>query len=936
MSSVRTSSSPDDDRVPETIAPKISGETPTVDSADGYRDSNVPAWMEQIADYKVLRLIGEGGMGAVFLAQQRNPSRLVALKVIKFDLAGDQLRRFELEADALGRLHHPGIAQIYAAGTAQTPGGPVPYFAMEYIQGMMLTPYARSNNLNLRQRLDLFVDICDAVHHAHQRGIIHRDLKPGNIIVDETGQPKILDFGLARITNSDVEATRQTDVGQIMGTLPYMSPEQVLADPLELDIRTDIYSLGIILYELLADRLPYSTEKKLHDAVRTILETEPAPLSSVNRIYRGDIETIVGKALEKDKTRRYPSAATLGGDIRHYLRNEPIVARPPSTAYQLRKLVLRHRALFLAGSLIFLVLLAGTVVSTDQALRAKRSEKVAREQQVQAEHSASVADEQRREAEAATALALKRQAETETARKAAEAATRAEALERDRAEQQTAEAKKQTTLAQQNFTLAQSAVTQYFTQVSDSPELREHGFEALRRQLLQTARDFFQKIAEGHSTDPQVQLEYANSFTLLANIDIEIGGHTEEAEQSFEHAIQILEPLLAADPKNSGLFGAELAAVDGLANGYVNTAQDAKVDALFTKWLPICEEREKEHLLDSKSRLTWSNLEELQGNKFVRQHKFELGIAPYQRALALREQLEKESPSDEKVQTMMLNINVNFASAYGQNQRPDLGETYARAAVDIGQKLVAQSPNNPDYQYRLSSAWNNLGGMMALQQKYEESKIAHESALKIREVLLRDHPTVVIYKQDVAFSLVNLAELANDRHEPRESIPLAERAIGILEGLLQQEPKNAYIRFGTRYVYYWVARDYEDLKDYPAEVKAWDSSIAYDDYQDASLRTGRAVAMAHAARCDDMAAQAQELEQRKSLGGDAEFALARAYAICAPLISGDGAASIVWLNKAATAGALKNADNVKLLSSDPDFSAIAQDPVTRSLVAQKR
>jgi len=216
-----------------------------------------------IGRYRIIRLLGEGGMGTVYEAEQDQPRRLVALKVIKPGLAaGERLWRFEHEAQALGRLQHPGIAQIYEASTADTGFGPQPYFAMELIRGLSLQEYAKSNSLDTRQRLALMVKICEAVNHAHQRGLIHRDLKPGNILVDETGQPKILDFGVARVTGSDEQATRQTDLGQLVGTLAYMSPEQVMADPLEMDTRSDVYSLGVILYELLSGRLPYNVNHR--------------------------------------------------------------------------------------------------------------------------------------------------------------------------------------------------------------------------------------------------------------------------------------------------------------------------------------------------------------------------------------------------------------------------------------------------------------------------------------------------------------------------------------------------------------------------------------------------------------------------------------------------------------------------------------------------
>ena len=202
--------------------------------------------------YRIVRVLGEGGMGTVYEAEQDQPRRRVALKVIKPGMAGPELlRRFDLEAQALGRLQHPGIAQIYEAGTADTAFGAQPYFAMEYIEGQELPDYIKKYNPNMRARLKLVALVCEAVHHAHQRGLIHRDLKPRNILVTDRGQPKILDFGVARVTDSDTQATRQTDVGQLIGTLAYMSPEQVLADPLELDIRSDVYALGVILYETL-------------------------------------------------------------------------------------------------------------------------------------------------------------------------------------------------------------------------------------------------------------------------------------------------------------------------------------------------------------------------------------------------------------------------------------------------------------------------------------------------------------------------------------------------------------------------------------------------------------------------------------------------------------------------------------------------------------
>ncbi len=329
----------------------------------------VPEW---VATYKIIREIGRGGFGVVYEAEQEHPRRPVALKVIRFGVPSAQaLRRLEQEAEILGRLEHAGIARIYEAGVHDAGVGVQPFFAMEYIRGQPLTEYAATHKLGTRERLRILVQVCQAVHHAHQRGIIHRDLKPGNILVTDDGQPKVLDFGVARATDSDIQAsTLRTDIGQLIGTIPYMSPEQAGGDPNDLDVRSDVYALGVVAYELLAGRLPYDLANKMvHEAVRVIREDDPTPLSSVDRALRGDVEIIVGKALAKEKERRYQSATELCTDIERYLRNEPIAARPPSTWYQLSRFARRNRALVGGLAATFVVLMAGLIGTTSFAAR---------------------------------------------------------------------------------------------------------------------------------------------------------------------------------------------------------------------------------------------------------------------------------------------------------------------------------------------------------------------------------------------------------------------------------------------------------------------------------------------------------------------------------------------------------------------------------------
>lgn len=302
---------------------------------------------KSIAGYRLTTVVGNGGMGTVYEAEQENPKRRVALKVLRSWAATPTvLRRFNYEAHILGRLRHPGIAQIYAAGVFKENGVELPYFAMELVHGARsLLEYASEQELGLRERLALFRNVCQAVQHGHQRGIVHRDLKPANILVDDTGQPKVIDFGVARSIDSDVAVTTvQTRVGQLIGTLQYMSPEQCDADPDEIDLRSDVYSLGVVLYELLSGVPPYdASSASLLQATRTIREASPPRLSSIDARLRGDIETIVQKALHKARDERYQSAGELAEDLEHYLNDEPIRARPPTFGYTVSHLLRRHR-----------------------------------------------------------------------------------------------------------------------------------------------------------------------------------------------------------------------------------------------------------------------------------------------------------------------------------------------------------------------------------------------------------------------------------------------------------------------------------------------------------------------------------------------------------------------------------------------------------------
>ncbi len=334
-----------------------------------------------IGGYRVVGLLGAGGMGRVYEAEQDTPRRRVAIKIIQLTRSSSQmLGRFKREAEILGHLRHPGIAHIYEA-SIDTSMQEQPFIVMELIAGLPIDRYVATNGIGTRGCLELIARICDAVSYAHRQGVLHRDLKPHNILVEGTGQPKILDFGVARVTDADVQTmTLQTDVGQLVGTIPYMSPEQVFGDPAQIDERSDVYALGVVLYELLTGSLPYDVSKRpVMEAARIIREEMPTRISATHRSLRGDVETILGKALEKDPKRRYQSAADLATDIRRFLDDEPIAARPPSTLYQLRKFSRRNKGFVIGLTAAVCALLVGTGLAVDFALREQAARGAAEE-----------------------------------------------------------------------------------------------------------------------------------------------------------------------------------------------------------------------------------------------------------------------------------------------------------------------------------------------------------------------------------------------------------------------------------------------------------------------------------------------------------------------------------------------------------------------------
>lgn len=377
-----------------------------------------------IGRYKLLQEIGEGGSGVVYMAEQEEPvHRKVALKIIKLGMDTKQvIARFEAERQALAMMDHPNIAQVLDAGATETGR---PYFVMELFNGIPITDYSNREKLSTEERLKLFIQVCNAVQHAHRKGIIHRDIKPSNVIVashNDKPVPKVIDFGIAKATSQRLtEKTLFTRYEQIIGTPAYMSPEQAGLSKLVVDKRTDIYSLGVLLYELLTGTMPFERQRLLHEMLRIIQQVEP-PLPSarlsllgahatsvascrrtnptaLRKLLRGDLDRIVKKALEKDRKLRYETASDFAEDIRRHLQNEPVSATTPSASYRLRKLIKRNRVAFLAGSFVAGALILGFAFALAGYVSAERSKQAERSQRIIAQSALTEAKVQREEAQ---------------------------------------------------------------------------------------------------------------------------------------------------------------------------------------------------------------------------------------------------------------------------------------------------------------------------------------------------------------------------------------------------------------------------------------------------------------------------------------------------------------------------------------------------------
>jgi serine/threonine protein kinase len=760
-----------------------------------------------IGPYKLLEPIGDGGMGVVFMAEQTAPvRRKVALKVIKPGMDTRQvIARFEAERQALALMDHPNIAKVFDAGV--TDNGR-PYFVMDLVQGVPITEYCDQCNLSTRERLELFITVCQAVQHAHHKGVIHRDLKPTNVLVaiqDGRAAPKIIDFGVAKaVAQRLTELTIATGFAQMIGTPTYMSPEQAELSPLGADTRSDIYSLGVLLYELLTGTIPLDKERlqaATFDELRRIIREEDPPRPSaristlaanlattiaerrrtnpdrLRQTVRGELDWIVMKCLEKDRTRRYDTASSLARDIERYIGDEQVQAHPPSAAYRLRKLARRNRAALVTTAIVAAALVVGTLVSLSQAVRATRERANAKES----------ADK------------------------------------------------------------ARQAVDDMYTQVAEKWLAYQPQMEPMQHEFLEKALQFYTDFAKDTSNEPAVRFETARAYRRIGEIQHRLG-QPAQAEDAFKRAIGHLQALTDEFPSKAN-YRADLAATLhklGVLLGDTGRSPEEELvhrralaleqqllaefpdtvayrrDVGRGQWflgqvlLALDRPDEAEKQLRSAFATQSSLVDELPTNPEYRHHlaqtnlrlgltlrarnRFDESRRSLKQASEILEVLVSDHPTRPDYRNELANVyywHVDYDD--GKLTLPiDQVEQYLRRAIEIQSKLVADYPSVTDYRYDWFRSQKALGGTLVQAGRYDEAETALQQAVTTAEKLIADAPTVHYYRGGLAHTHIWSARLLTTTNRPADAEAAYREAIRLLKTLVSEVPDVQQYRVRLR------------------------------------------------------------------------------------------------------------------------------------------
>jgi serine/threonine protein kinase len=864
-----------------------------------------------IGPYKLLEQIGEGGMGAVWMAQQTEPvKRLVAVKLIKAGMDSRQvIARFEAERQALALMDHANIARVLDAGT--TAAGR-PYFVMDLVRGVPITKYCDEHRLTPRQRLELFLPICQAIQHAHQKGVIHRDLKPTNVLValyDGRPVPKVIDFGVAKATGQALtEKTLVTGFGNIVGTLEYMSPEQAEINQLDIDTRSDIYSLGVLLYELLAGSTPFS-RKKLEKAgmlemLRVIREVEPtrpsAKLSTADglptlaanrgtepaqltRLVRGELDWIVMKALEKDRSRRYETANGFALDIQRYLADEPVAAGPPSATYRLRKFVRRYRKPLAALGAMAVLMALGTVISIGFASWAIRER--------------DNADSQKRLEEASLKRALE-------------------------------------------------VVDTMLTRVAEDRLANVPQMEPVRRKILKDALRFYQEFLQDRVHNPAVRLEVARAYKRVGQIQILLG-QRDDGEAAYQQALILLEQLHGESPADPNLQNELGETFDALGTHYHSIQRWPQSEAALRRGAAILDQRASEQPIPVKNRLTLAGIHNNLLVHYRRTGDLGKAEAAFLECKTLVESVLAGDSNHAKALSVLANSENNMGFVYGAKSKTNEAEAAFLKAMDHFKRLIRDDPDNVLLRKQMARAHHNLADHYSRNRQDAKADVAFQDSLAQHEAIHRDHPQVVTYTVEVGLSYVAIATHARKSRSAEESLEWSAKAISTLEPVLKKDPRDGYARFSLFSAVLGRGLALQDLRRHEDAAKDWRRVVELTEGQpDIRMRIYRPASLARLGEHAQATSEVETLLSQGHVQGSYLSIFAGVNSLSAGAAANDnrlapherarladqyGGRAVELLRKAQAAGLFQDPGQLARLTK-PEFDSISSRPDFRGFV----
>jgi tetratricopeptide (TPR) repeat protein len=664
------------------------------------------------------------------------------------------IARFQAERQVLALMEHPNIARVLDAGLTESGR---PWFVMELVPGVPITSYCDLHELTIRERLELFVSVCQAVQHAHQKGIIHRDLKPSNVLVtrqDGAAVIKVIDFGIAKaVGQAPTEQSLDTGSVQMIGTPLYMSPEQAAGAGLDVDTRSDIYALGVLLYELLTGTTPFGRERLGmvgYDELRRIIREEEPPRPStrittlsqaatisaqrqgdargLSRLFRGEVDQVVMKALEKDRERRYDTAGALGADVRRYLSGEPVQACPPSAGYRLRKWAGRHRTAVTAAAAVLLIGVAAWVVSTVLILR-----------------------------------------------------------QRDEARAQRELAQQQRSLAEKQRTLALRAVDEMYTDVAEQWLDRDPYLHPAQRRFLLNALNYYQEFTAEPATDPglrhQASIAYRRVGTIQCRLD-----KPAEAEAAYRQAIALQSELADAFPDRP-VYRQDLAlSLNSLALILEEIGRPAEAEQAVRRALPLWEQLTADFPAEQRYREGLARSRNTLGTVLAATDRPREAEQAFRQAVGGFEELAARPPAVPGYRRQLGQCLSNLGSLLAAQERPGEAEQALRRAVDLHKELGTKDPSSPLYRYRLAKTQDELALLLRSSGRPAEAEQVWRQALPLLERLVEDFPLATDYRVQLARSHNNLALVLKSSGRLRKAEQELRRALSLYEELAAQAP----------------------------------------------------------------------------------------------------------------------------------------------------